>query len=128
MTERGTGGFTLIEVVVALAILAITFGFAFKAFSGGFYRLDHGRNVQGAVLLARAELERVGHEIALEDGEITTRNADGFSSQIAISPFGRRAGDLLGHRIVVTVGWREGKQLRELSLETVRLGVAGADR
>ena len=29
-------GFTLIEVLVALAVLAITFGFAYRVLSGGF--------------------------------------------------------------------------------------------
>ena len=60
-------GFTLIEVLVALAILAIALGFAFRPLSGGFDRLDRDQKSADALLLAQSTLARVGHDIALED-------------------------------------------------------------
>jgi general secretion pathway protein I len=127
MTDVRMRGFTLLEVVVALAILAITFGFAFGAFSGGMNRLGHDQKAQTAVLVAQSELARVGHEIALNDGEIDGRTADGFSWRIAITPYTGSA-YLLGHRVVVAVNWKEGHRQQQVRLETVRLGLADVDR
>jgi general secretion pathway protein I len=120
VTERPTEGFTLIEVLVALAIVAIAFVFAFRVFSGGLSRLDHDHNVQQATLVAQSALARVGRDIALEDREIEGQDEGGFSWRIGIAPFGG-AGSLLAHRVVVTVDWNEGWRRREMRVETVRL-------
>lgn len=125
MTEQRTRGFTLIEVLVALATLALTFGFAYRAMSGGLGRLLDDGQAEGAVLLARSQLARVGHDIALADGEIDGRATDDYSWRIQISPFGRAEGGLAGHRVIVDVGWRDGRLARQVRLETIRLGPAG---
>lgn len=124
MSERRAAGFTLVEVLAALAILAIACTFAFRALSGGFYWLDRDGNELHAILLARTELARVGHDIPLRDGEVEGRAADGFSWRIAITPFGRPVAGIAGHRVVVAVGWGEGWQVRRVDLDTVRLGPA----
>ena len=129
MTERAQSGFTLIEVLVALAIVAIAFVVALGIFTGGLSRLDHDHNVQYALLVAQSELARVGQDIALQDREIDgpadSQGEDGFTWHIAIAPYGGGPGGLFGHRVVVTVGWNEGWQKREVRLDTVRLGIQG---
>ena len=128
MTERRCAGFTLIEVLVALAILAITFGFAFRAFSGGAYLLDRDGYEERAVLRARSELARIGRDIPLQDGETDGRSAGGFAWKVTITPFGSAAGGLLGHQVAVEVGWREGREERRIQLQTIRLGLADGNR
>jgi general secretion pathway protein I len=129
MTERAQSGFTLVEVLVALAIVAIAFVVALGIFTGGLSRLDHDHNVQYALLVAQSELARVGQDIALQDHEIDgpgdSQGEDGFAWHIAITPYGGGPGGLFGHRVVVTVGWNEGWQKREVRLDTVRLGLQG---
>jgi general secretion pathway protein I len=129
MTERPQSGFTLVEVLVALAIVAIAFVVALGIFTGGLSRLDHDHNVQYALLVAQSELARVGQDIALQDREIDgpgdSQSEDGFTWHIAITPYGGGPGGLFGHRVVVTVGWNEGWQKREVRLDTVRLGLQG---
>jgi general secretion pathway protein I len=125
MTERRASGFTLVEVLVALAILALTFTFAYRAMSGGLGRLADDSRSERAVLLARSQLARVGHDIALIDGETGGRAADGFSWQVRIAPYGRAVGGLAGHLVVVDVAWLDGREMRRVRLETMRLGPAG---
>jgi general secretion pathway protein I len=128
MNRRLQDGFTLIEMLIALTILAITFGFAFRAFSGGTYWLDRDGNEQRAILLARSQLARIGHDIPLVDGETEGRAPDGLAWNVVISPYGSAVGGLLGLQIAVRVGWRDGREERQIQLQTLRLGPADADR
>jgi general secretion pathway protein I len=125
----GSAGFTLIEILVALAILALTFGFAFQAFSGGFEWLDRNRRNADAVLLAQSMLTRVGHDVALEERIITGRTPDGLSWRIEATPYGDTAdmppGRLIGYRVEVRIGWIERDQERQLRLTTLRLAPKG---
>jgi general secretion pathway protein I len=125
MTERRQAGFTLVEVLVSLAILALACGFAFRAFSGGLYWFGRDGNEEHAVLLAQTELARVGHDIPLQDGIAEGHAADGFSWRIAITPYGRPFAGVQGHLVAVAVDWDEGRQGWRVQIDTVRLGVAG---
>jgi general secretion pathway protein I len=119
-------GFTLIEVLVALAILAIAFGFVFRALSGGFDRLDRDQKNADALLLAQTTLARVGHDIALQDGAVDGRTEDGFAWRIETVPYGDTQdlppGRLIGHRVEVTIAWNERHQRREVRLTSLLLG------
>jgi general secretion pathway protein I len=125
MTEGRVRGFTLVEVLVALAILALTFTLAYRAMSEGLGRLADDSQSERAVLLARSQLARVGHDIALADGDTEGRAAGGFFWRVDISPYGSAEGGLTGHRVTVDVGWRSGRLARQVRLETVRLGPLG---
>ena len=128
MIDDREAGFTLIEVLVALAILAIAAAFAFRAISGGLYWLDRDGAEDYAVRVAEAELTRVGQDLPLRDGSIDGRTVQGYSWRIAITPTGLRGGGVEGHRVAVTVVWNEGRQARRVRLETVRLGFADGVR
>lgn len=53
-----SAGFTLIEVLVALAILAVVFGLAFESLSGGFFWQGRSRQDEMATALAETTLAR----------------------------------------------------------------------
>jgi prepilin-type N-terminal cleavage/methylation domain-containing protein len=128
MIDDREAGFTLIEVLVALAILAIAAAFGFRAISGGLYWLDRDGAEEHAVRVAEAELARVGQDLPLRDGSIDGRTAQGYSWQIAIAPYGLPAGGVRGHHVAVSVVWNEGRQARRVRLETLRLGFSDGAR
>jgi general secretion pathway protein I len=125
--NSGSRGFTLIEVLVALAVLAIAFGGAFQALSGGIEWLDRDRNSQRAVLLGQSLLGRVEHDIPLRDGENTGRAPGGFSWRVEMTPWGDAentpSGRLIGYKVAVTIGWTERRQTRRLRFDTLRLAL-----
>jgi len=121
-----SAGFTLIEVLVALAVLAITFGFAYRALSGGFDWVDRSEHSHTGLLLAQSVLARVGSDIALQPGQTTGRTTDGFSWLIESTPYGDvsrlPSGRLIGNQVQVTVSWTERRRVRHVRLTTLQLG------
>jgi general secretion pathway protein I len=133
MTKRATreeSGFTLIEVLVALVVLAITFGFAYDALSGALGWTERSQNTQKALTIAESMLHRVGNDIPLEDGSLAGRTGDGFTWQIDTTPYGdtsnAAAGPLVGHQVEIVVGWTEHRNARHVRLLSVRLAPKGS--
>ncbi len=124
-TER-SAGFLLVEVLVALAILALVAGFAFQAFSGAFGWLDRSHRSATALAIAQSTLDRVGNEIAISDGRISGRTADGYAWQVDIAPYQAAlvptSGPIAGYVVRVTVGWSVLGTMRQVQLTTLRLG------
>jgi len=66
-----SGGFTLLEVVVALAIAAVALVGLFRAGSGGLFAVDTAARAQEAVQRAQSHLAAVGRDAALVEGDFT---------------------------------------------------------
>jgi general secretion pathway protein I len=83
---RRQRGFTLIEIIVALAILAVALTALFQAFSSGLQATTATERQAAAVMLARSLLDRIGEDIPLAPGEKTGVSDDGQRWSIAIAP------------------------------------------
>ncbi len=125
MKRKWNSGFTLIEVLIAFAILALVLGVVFRTLSTG---LSHERTaglVTARVLEARSILDRLGVEVALEEGTIEGRLASGERWTLTVSLLEPAASDeiaagpLKAYLAELTVHGNDGRILR---LKTLKLG------
>ena len=127
-------GFTLIEVAVALAIVALAIGAVAGVLSTGLQGRKVAADADTAVALAEEKLAEP------EAGSIRPGHAQGvfaerFEWQRTVSFYDAEgppgadplaAAGLRLFRIAVAVGWSDGRRHREVSLSTMRLAPAPA--
>ena len=117
-------GFTLLEVLVALAILGLALGALLQAFAGGLRRLTALDDYATAVMQARSEMDRLGAQLPLAEGQYSGSFADGmaWTARLRRYEVGRSGGDaglaVIPYEITVTVSWG---QHRALTLTSLRL-------
>lgn len=103
------GGFTLIEVVAALAILAVVLGMAYRILGDGLGGVRRAEDRAAALAVAEARLAALGVEEPLVPGERTGVTA-GHAWRIIVVPRrdppfdGLEGRGLAALRIDVTVG------------------------
>ncbi len=128
-TDRASGqsGFTLIEVIVALAVLALTLGVVFQSFSLGLRSMTSSEAYLRAVEVAESRLAMVGHDVEGFGRELKGESETGLAWSVSIEPFEDPEEilpdpDDVGLRlyeIVVSVPTDDG---RTITLKTLRLG------
>lgn len=122
--DRKEEGFTLIEVLVALAILSISMAVLLGVFSDSLSRVraNETRTVAGA--LAQSLLAEVGISRPLHVGDETGDLANGYRWRLHAEPYGsdqdRQAWPVVALLVSVAV-WKEGDAAKAMELTTLRL-------
>ena len=122
-------GFTLIEVLVAFAILAVALTALFQVFSGGLGAIGTAERHSMATMLARSILDDVGAEIPLVAGEQRGQLDDGFSWLVriersaAINLVAEGEELYIPYDVTVEISWGRG---RVLTLTTLRIALEAA--
>ena len=119
-------GFSLLEVLVAFSILALTLGVLMQVFSQALGTTVLSGAYSRAAALAEARLDAVGVDIPLQPGTYSGEPEDGMEWQVAIAPYdlgqtGWQA-PLQPYMVTATAGWEESGRRREVTLSTIRLG------
>src|ERR1700756_3671638 len=83
-------GFTLLEVVVALAIAAVALVGLFQAGSGGLFAVDTAARLQEAIQRAQSHLAAVGRDATLVQGEFTDDDGGGYHWRLRVQPIATR--------------------------------------
>jgi general secretion pathway protein I len=126
--SRPDSGFTLIEVVVAFSILAVSLGAIFLAFGSGSNNLSHAERYTVATLVAESQLARAGIEFPYTLGEQRGQFADAYRWVTTIRPVGEAAGRSHAsegtqlYEVIVSVEWDETDRVRSVRLRSLRLG------
>lgn len=136
MNAQRQRGFSLLEVLVAFALLALTLGVLLNIFSRASHDAILSTQYSQAAALAESKLAAVGAEFPLTEGLISGEPEQGFTWEISSVPHEFTATDraadmmlatestLTPYQLTVTVLWRDGARVRRLSFATVRLGAA----
>jgi general secretion pathway protein I len=120
-------GFTLVEILVAFAILALTFGVVMQALSGGLRLLSASGSHAGALRLAETRLAEAGRSFPVLPSAQTGEEGR-YRWRLDIAPYDGNGSKLEApsvpgaYTVTVTVSWGRG---RSLTLSTVDLGPPG---
>ena len=126
-------GFTLLEVVVALAIAGLALVGLFRAGSGGLLAVDTAARAEEAVQRAQSHLAAVGRDTALVQGEFTGDDGGGYRWALRVQPLTSRqslaqdgvsAATTTLFNVEVAVSWPGHERDRSVVLRTLRLGAA----
>lgn len=131
-------GFSLLEVLVAFSILALSMGVLMQIFSTGLRSTELSRDYALATSLSQSVLARAGADIPLQEGVQQGTHADKFRWTLSMRPMdesvqlgaGAATKQVTGVKLMeVTVrvewGGSHGAAARFISFDTVRVfGVA----
>ena len=119
-------GFSLIEVIVALAVTGIALGAAFHLFGTAFLGHERAEHTTVALLLAESKLAEVHAIDRLRPGRNTGRTKDGYVWVTEVRNYAGLAGNdrnrlpVRAYELKVTVSW-SGATHSAVTLETMFL-------
>jgi len=127
---RGEAGFTLIEVVVALALLGLVLALLAGSLRNGLVGASRAAAITPPLAVAEAKLAAIGVTEPLIAGDTSGEDASGVRWRVSVADYddeGSAASEAPGvprlYRVTVTATWTQGGAPRSLSLDTLRLAV-----
>jgi general secretion pathway protein I len=132
---RVGAGFTLLEVIVALAIAGLALVGMFQAGSTGLFAADTAARAEEAVERAQSHLAAIGRDAALTAGQFTDDDGGGYRWRLNVQPVAIRrmpgpdgvsTTNTTLYAVEVEISWRDSGHERSVVLKTLRLGTAAA--
>jgi general secretion pathway protein I len=134
--RAAVAGFTLLEVVVAVAIAGLALVGLFQAGSGGLFTTDNAARAEEALQRAQSHLAALGSDAALIEGDQSGDDGGGFRWRLVVEPQAQRPGFAADgtpgatttlYAVAVSIAWQSHGHERSVVLRTLRLGtiVAG---
>jgi general secretion pathway protein I len=118
-------GFTVIEVIAALAILSLSLALLFSTMSEAIHRQQRAKTLAEASVLAQSLLARIGTEFPLRQGDAKGDFPNGFRWETEIAAYGDASDaqewPVAAYRVGVTIFARNQVKQPAASLTTIRL-------
>jgi general secretion pathway protein I len=123
---RRDDGFTLVEVVVAIAILALMAGVIFRVNSDSIRNIRRADALADASALAQSLIAKVGAEIPLREGEVRGQSGATLQWRVQMKRYGdaadRAQWPLAAYTVMAEVTLSDGPDTQPVTLITLRLG------
>jgi general secretion pathway protein I len=122
MRADRSAGFTLLEALIAFAILALALTALLQGTLGGLRTTQTAGRTEEALARARSRLAAL-EAAPIRAGDQRGEDGRGFVWRTRIVPAESAGGRTL-YAVSVSIAWRDGNTPREVRLETQRLGAA----
>lgn len=124
-------GFSLLEILIAFSILALSLGILLKIFSGGVNTAGVAEEYNAAVQIAESLMAQTGIESPLQPGETTGLENEKYYWRVSVTPFQFTAEDLdvtaiaaVLFKVKVTVNWGDDARADDRQVELISLKLA----
>ena len=120
----GDSGFTLLEVLVALAILSIAITLIIQLFSANLRSVSISGNMSSAVVWSDARMREILADPSLTEKAWREITDDGYRIEVSIGEVLKERTDNLPVRmmeVTLIVRWDEGRKERNIQLKTVKM-------
>lgn len=123
MVLHRSGGFTLLEVLVSLAVLGIALTVVLQIFSANLRNLSAAEDTVYAAAKAAVRMREILDQDALSETRWSETTQDGYSMDIAVSEtLNDRTGNLPVRLLQVdlTIHWSRGTREKSLTIRTIK--------
>jgi len=123
-TRFSQKGFTLLEVMVALAILGISVTYILQLFSANLRAVSLSRDYGLAAMQAEARMRQVLDDDQLNEQSWSEVTSEGYRLDLQVSNVLADRTDNLAVKLLaidLTIHWMKGKKERSMTLRTVKL-------
>ena len=125
ITSNGEGGFALIEILVAISVLAISLVVIFQLFSGGLKSRKLSEQYARGVFHAREKMAEILLIPELSEGEIQGEFEDAYEWQAVITRVVSEEGEEKNlpvnlMSIWIRINWREGEKEKSFVIGTLK--------
>lgn len=132
-----SGGFTLLEVLLAFVVFALSFAMVLEILAGSMRATSRARGDSEAAMLAQSVMDLVGTDIPLVEGSLAGEAPGGYRWQLSIGPYQPQSAEDRSTEIAEMTGtllfqvdldleWGEAPRERTAQFSTVRSYLEGA--
>jgi general secretion pathway protein I len=128
---RASGGFTLLEVMLAFVVFALSFATVLEIMAGSMRSVRRASEDTEVALFAQSIIDRVGTEIPIEEGEFSGIGMDRYQWRLGIYLYAASEEDMHSlelaemsgielYKVDLDIDWTSGRRQRDLHFTTIR--------
>lgn len=135
-SRQGSRGFTLLEVMLAFVIFALSFATVLEIMAGSMRSIRRASEDTEVALFAQSIMDLVGTEIPIEEGEFSGTGMDRYQWRLGIYLYSAGEADIETQELAelsgvelywidLDIDWETGRRSRNTHFSTMRSILAG---